>query len=158
MSFFYDRPLWAPTLMPHIQGRRNVWNYELGGSSNVVGIIFPLVGIGLIDLPKPGGANRSPCPPSVPKSLYWKQCCWIRYVYVLKSTGRITMHMWLCVSSWFWNCRGKRVLQHFWNELRSRNPSFCLTTIIRQSSSLLHHPLSDFFFLFVGRQGCHNNK
>ena len=56
------------------------------------------------------------------------------------------MHMWLCVSSWFWNCRGKRVLQHFWNELRSRNPSSCLTTIIRQSFSLLHHPLSDFFF------------
>ena len=85
MSFFYDRPLWAPTLMPHIQGRRKVWKYGVGGN-NVVGIIFPLFGIGLIDLPKSGEANHSsPCPSPVSKALHWKQCCCIRYVKFIYS-------------------------------------------------------------------------
>ena len=42
------------------QGRRNVWKSG-GASGNVVGISASLVGIGLPDLPKSGGAMAPPC-------------------------------------------------------------------------------------------------
>ena len=45
------------------QGRRKFWESRGGGCSNVVGIICPLVEIGISDLPKNGRA-RAPLPPS----------------------------------------------------------------------------------------------
>ena len=60
--------------------------------SNVVGIICPPVGIGLIDLSKTGGAKAPPAL-SIPASLSQESRCQCHFLEMLQHMHEITYHV-----------------------------------------------------------------
>ena len=110
------------------QGRRKVWKFVGEGiSSNVVGIIWPKVEIGLTDLPKSGGP---PWPLSAPTAL-WTCKAWPRsglYTWKLHLTFKTLKEYRTPLSSFFFS---------FFLSKKLRNSSFFLSLILRSSQTTI---------------------